>query len=102
MVMKALVLTPEQWQRVLSKIKQDYPPSVWLSREKMRRTLGFTPREHNDWLGYYDHSSREDRSAGRYGYKVSIHLDFFTDYHRSFFLLKYCDCIREQLENSIN
>jgi hypothetical protein len=96
---KALVLTTKQWGLVLSKIKQDYPPSVWLSREKMRRSLGFTPREHTDWLGYYDSASIEDRKAGKHGHRTTYHLDFFSDYHRSFFLLKYGDWISEHVEN---
>lgn len=98
--MKALVLSNKQWMLILDRIKQDYPASVWLSREKMRRTLGFTPREHTEWLGYYDSVVIEDRLARKHGHKTSYHLDFFTDYHRSFFLLKYGDCIGEQIENS--
>jgi hypothetical protein len=98
--MKAVVLTNDQWKEVHEKIKKDYPPSVWLSREKMRRTLGFTPREHESWLGYYDSASIEDRKASRHGRQISIHLDFFTDSQRTMFLLKYGDKFGNNVENS--
>ena len=98
-LMKAVVISKEQWEEVWTKIKKDYPPSVWLSREKMRRVLGFTHREHTDWLGYYDSASIADRKAGRHGYKVTIHLDFFNDYQRTMFLLKFGDKIGNQIEN---
>lgn len=95
--MKAVVISKEQWEEVLSRIKKDQPPSVWLSREKMKRVLGFTHREHTDW---FDSANREDRKAGRHRYKVSIHLDFFTDYQRTMFLLKYGEQIGNQIQNS--
>lgn len=91
--MKALVLTEKQWKEVRKKIKTDYPPSVLLSRDKMRRVLGFTPREHTNWLGYYDNVSVEDRKAGKHGYKTSIHLDFFDEQQRTMFLLKHTEII---------
>lgn len=97
--MKAVVISKDQWKEVWEKIKKDYPPSVWLSRDKMRRVLGFTHREHEEWLGYYDSASIEDRLAGRHGYKTSIHLDFFNESQRSMFLLKYGDRIGNKIEN---
>ena len=97
--MKALVITPDQWKEVLAAIKKDYAPSVWLSREKMRRVLGFTPREHTDWLGYYDSASIEDRKAGRHGNRTTIHLDFFNESQRSMFLLRYGDRFGNKIEN---
>jgi hypothetical protein len=98
--MKPLIISIEQWNEVLSRIKKDQPPSVWLSREKMRRVLGFTPREHQEWLGYYDSASSTNRKAGRHGYKTTVHLDFFNDYQRTMFLLKYGEQIGNQIKNS--
>jgi len=98
--MKAVVITTDQWTEVYEKIKKDYPPSVWLSREKMKHVLGFTPREHESWLGYYDSASIEDRKAGRHGRHISIHLDFFNESQRTMFLLKYGDKIGNKVENS--
>lgn len=87
--MKAYVLSKDQWNSVWGRLKKDYPPSVWLSREKMRRVLGFTQREHTEFLGYYDKVSIEDRLAGKHGYKTSIHLDFYDEKQRTMFILKY-------------
>lgn len=94
--MKPVVLTEKQWREVRGKIKTNYPPSVLLSREKMRRVLGFTPREHTEWLGHYDSASVEDRKAKRHGYKTTIHLDFFEEQQRTMFLLKYTEIMNGQ------
>jgi len=97
--MKAVVITVDQWQEILAQIKKDHKPSVWLSREKMRKVLGFTAREHQEWLGYYDSASIEERKAGLHGYRTTVHIDFFTDYQRTMFLLKYGERIGNQIEN---
>jgi hypothetical protein len=89
--MKALVLTLNQWAKIYCEIKANYPPSVTLSREKMRRVLGFTPREHQEWRG---------PEEPIFGYKTTVHLDFFDEQQRTMFLLKYGDWIREEVENS--
>ena len=74
--MKPFVLTTEEWKVLRSRLKAEYPPSVMLSREKMRRVLGFTVRDHRE----YNHQT---------GSHNSIHLDFFDDRQRTMFLLKY-------------
>lgn len=94
--MKALRLTQEQWQQINSEIVKTYPRSVWMIRPKMREVLGFTPREHEEWLGYYDDASPEDRRAGRHGYKKSVHLDFYDEAKRTMFLLKYSEYIKNE------
>jgi hypothetical protein len=91
--MKSLKLTESQWNTIYEKIKASHAPSVWLSREKMRRVLGFTPREHTEWLGYYDTASASDRLNNKHGYKTTVHLDFFNESQRTMFLLKYGDWI---------
>ena len=68
-------------------------------RWKMKEVLGFTTRTHEEWLGYYDDASSEDRRAGRHGYKTSIHLDFFDEAKRTMFLLKYGDWIKQENES---
>lgn len=80
--MKALILTQEQWKNVSEQIIKNHPRSVWLSRDKMKRVLGFTPRKHTDW-------EQED-----YRDRLKIHLDFFDEQQRTMFLLKYGDYIR--------
>ena len=86
--MKALILTQEQWKNVSEQIKKNHPRSVWLSRDKMKRVLGFTPRKHTDW-------EQED-----YRNRLKIHLDFFDEQQRTMFLLKYGDWIREEVDHS--
>ncbi len=97
--MKALRLTLKEWDNIHEEITKQYPRSVWLIRSNMRRVLGFTPREHEEWLGYYDDASAEARREGRHGYKKTIHLDFFDEAKRTMFLLKYGDWIGQQDEN---
>lgn len=76
MDVKPFVLTTTEWKALRSRLKEDHPPSVLLSREKMRRVLGFTVRDHHE----YDYQT---------GSHISIHLDFFDDRQRTMFLLKY-------------
>jgi hypothetical protein len=90
---KSLRLTVDQWKIIHKKIKESHAPSVWLSREKMRRVLGFTPREHIEWLGYYDTASSSERLIGKHGYKTTVHLDFFNESQKTIFLLKYGEWI---------
>ena len=97
--MKPITYTQSEWNDIWERIKKDYPPSVWLIRSKMREKLGFTPREHTEWLGYWDNASPEDRRAGRHGYRTLIHLDFYDERYRSLFLLKYgSETVSERLD----
>jgi hypothetical protein len=87
MAMKALKLTLDQWISVNRKIAEQYPPSVRLVRPKMRKVLGFTPREHSVWInvkGYWGESTREHKE---------IHLDFYDEAQHTMFLLKYGDLL---------
>lgn len=86
--MKPIVLSRSQWQRLKKRLQSDYPPSVMLVRSKMRDVLGFTGRVHTDW-----HTKDHEMV-------ISIHLDFFDESKRTFFLLKYSDYISRK--NSSN
>ena len=74
--MKPFTLSEQEWKTFKKRLKADHPPSVFLSREKMRRVLGFTPRNHKIW-------------SEQTGTETVIHLDFFDERQRSMFLLKY-------------
>lgn len=74
--MKPIIISKKQWTALKEKVNQDYPPSVNLVREKMKRVLGFTPRLHEEW-------------DARTGYTITMHLDFFDEQKRTMFLLKY-------------
>jgi hypothetical protein len=80
--MKAIILSKPQWYALKEKVNQDYPPSVSLVREKMKRVLGFTPRLHETW-------------DSRTGYTIEMHLDFFDEQKRTMFLLKYSEYVRK-------
>ena len=83
LVVKPFVLSEEEWKTLEKRLRQDHPPSVFLSREKMRRVLGFTPRTHQDWIVH------QNRSAEWKERVCNVHLDFFDDRQRTLFLLKY-------------
>jgi hypothetical protein len=97
--MKPIKLTINEWQQINIEIAKHHPRSVWMVRPNMRKVLGFTPREHEEWLGYYNDANPEDKKAGRHGYKKSIHLDFYDDAKRTMFLLKYGDWIGQDAKD---
>ncbi len=86
--MKALVLTEKEWTTIRQHIDKQYPPSVSMVRWKMKKVLGFTPREHEEWVVIDYTGDRERRML-----KKSIHLDFYSEQQRTMFLLKYSELI---------
>ena len=68
-------MTPNQWVTVLETIKQREKPSVYLSRGKMKEVLGFTVRDHREYV---------KDSSGH-----TVRLDFYDEQKRTMFLLKY-------------
>lgn len=89
--MRAYKLTEPQWNDVWTAIKKSNPPSVYLSREKMRRALGFTHREHEEWV-VFDHTGGRERKV----LKKEIHIDFYSEQQRTMFLLKYGHLFQER------
>lgn len=93
---KPIVMTPMQWARVFEKIKKLEKPSTYLSRSKMREVLGFTNRNHEEWVKV-DTSNRQRSdwdidAEGWFKDRVqehSVHLDFYDEQKRTMFLLKY-------------
>jgi hypothetical protein len=86
---KPIVLTVNQWQRIRSELHTEYPKTVFMLRDKMKRTLGFTVREHKQFVPNID--------GGSYGFQ--IHLDFFSENKRTMFLLKFSDIIGASNDN---
>jgi hypothetical protein len=78
--MKHHELTREEWDRIREQIRTEFGPSMILLRSKMRDELGFLPREHRDWVPKMD--------GGHWGDTV-IHIDFYTEQARTWFLLKF-------------
>jgi hypothetical protein len=81
--MPTIALTVSQWQRIREEMHNDYPKTVFMLRDKMKRVLGFTVREHNEWVIKPD---------GGYG-EHSIRLDFYNERKYTMFLLKYSEFI---------
>lgn len=88
--MKTVRLSPENWYKIYQKIKAHQPPSVLLCRDKMRRVLGFTPRQEQKWKVENSTSGRVNRHSDYY---KSVCLDFFDEQKKTMFLLKYGDYI---------
>ena len=98
---KPVVMSPSQWDTVLDRIKQREKPSVYLSREKMKEVLGFTVRDHREYVKDPDYEARlpQDKDdwsymepAGWFEGKMNVHtvrLDFYDDQKRTMFLLRY-------------
>ena len=78
-------LKPDQWNTIHARLMAEYPPSVMLLRYKMREVLGFTVREHHQWV-----KAGTDKNGRDYGkYEDCICLDFYNDAMESWFQLKY-------------
>ena len=97
---KPVVMSPEQWNNILERIKQREKPSVYLSRSKMKETLGFTVRDYREYVKDPDYVSRpQDKDewfymepAGWFEGKMNVRtvrLDFYDDQKRTMFLLRY-------------
>ena len=84
--MPTLKLSVSQWQQIRKDMHNDYPKTVFMLRDKMKRLLGFTVREHNDWV---------IKSDGGYG-EHSIRLDFYSEHKYTMFLLKYSEFINKK------
>jgi hypothetical protein len=90
---RPLILSMPTWKNIYQHIKKDYPPSVFLIRDRMKSVLGFTTREHEAWI-----PQSVDIGDVRYGtrYKETyMHLDFYNDSKRTMFLLKYSEFISQ-------
>jgi hypothetical protein len=79
--MKPVVITQPQWLDIRSKLKEEYPLSIFLLRDRMKQKLGFTPRDHR----HYDSSK---------GYYVEqVHLDFYSENKKTMFLMKFSEVL---------
>jgi len=88
---KSIILSMQQWNKILDAIAKTAPKSVVLIRKQMMETLGFTVRYHEEWVD----RNVESRDMG-YGTKYrqeTIHLDFYNEPKKTMFLLKYSDII---------
>ena len=78
MDIKHLELTHTEWYEIRDKIRAVHGDSMILLSFKMKRELGFTVRHH-----------REHGLKDGWGYKEAIHVDFYTEEAKTYFLLRF-------------
>jgi hypothetical protein len=83
--MKPVVLSVSQWIRIKEELHTEYPRTVFMLRDKMKRVLGFTVREHNEWVAKPDGGHSE----------FSIRLDFYSERKYTMFLLKFSEYMKD-------
>ena len=76
---RPIKLTVDSWNKIQSQLMIDYPKSVVLIRDAMKRKLGFTTRNHREW------------KPEMVSYEEHVMLDFYNEPKRTMFLLKYSD-----------
>lgn len=94
-IIKSIKISEPDWATLLEQIKKDYPRSVWLSRNKMRRTLGFVDRFHSEWI------ESEHQGYTYNPYKISfleksVYLDFYDEKKKTVFLIKYSNYLESK------
>ena len=89
--MKPIVLTPAAWRSIRDELHKENPKSVFALRSKMRRILGFTIREHREWV--MTKPNPNDVTIDQGHYEDRVHLDFYSENKRTFFLMKYSEFI---------
>ena len=82
--MKAIILTVAQWKHIRTELQTEYPKTVFMIKDKMKRVLGFSVREHKQW------------DEGVVNVMFEIHLDFYSEKKRTMFLLKFSEVIGNQ------
>jgi len=87
---KAISMSQHEWRILREKLQEEYPPSVFMIRSKMKRVLGFVDRTHRIIEQRKDKHGN-DTSRAHY----SIRLDFYSEKKYTWFLLKYSDFINE-------
>jgi len=75
-----IILSLQEWRIVQDSIIAEHGRSMVLLRDKMRRELGFTAREH---------TYKEDKFGIYYNVIREIHLDFYSDAAETMFRLKW-------------
>jgi hypothetical protein len=68
-------------QRLMQRIRSEYPRSVWMLKSVMRRELGFTVRHHRSWIDAFGCPEHE------------YYLDFFDHALQTWFMLKYSEYV---------
>lgn len=88
--MRPVILTTGQWKQIRMQLKEEHPTSVFMLRERMRIVLGFTVRDHQQWIAKPE-TAGDDMNYGYY--QMQIHLDFYSEKKHTMFLMKFSEII---------
>jgi hypothetical protein len=106
--MSTIKISHNQWRRIKTELQQEYPRTVFMFRERMKKVLGFVPREHAGYrmrtpkeVAEYDMSDNvmhEDESSRKF-HRLNIHssnvcLDFYSERKYTMFLLKFSELLK--------
>jgi hypothetical protein len=103
--MPTLKLSVRQWQSIRKDMHTEYPKTVFMIKHKMKQLLGFTVREHQEWVedtyaskepGFDLHSVLNDGWYRGKRHEHSIRLDFYSEHKYTMFLLKYSEFINKK------
>ena len=84
--MSTVKLSIDQWKLIRADLQTEHPRTVFMLRDKMKRVLGFTIREHNEWVPKLDGGYNE----------YSIRLDFYNERKYTMFILKYSEYLNKE------
>jgi hypothetical protein len=79
---KTLTLSHKNWNNLRNKIIEDYGQATVLISWRLRTTLGFTVREHRDYI-----------EGAAWDQENTIRLDFWDEQLQTMFLLRYSDYV---------
>ena len=84
-IKKNLIIFHNQgdWSNIYAAILRDYGMGMAV-RTRLRRELGFSYRNHQEWITFDLSSNRERKYC-----EEQIHLDFYSEAAQSWFQLKY-------------
>lgn len=113
--MSTLKLATSTWRKIRADLHTEHPKTVFMIRDKMKRVLGFTVREHAGYrprtareLADYDRSDNiwHDNEKDRKFHRENIHehivcLDFYSERKYTMFLLKYSELLHKGNQNDI-
>ena len=100
--MPTLKLTVNQWQKIRADLHTEHPKSVFMLKHKMKHVLGFTVREHQEWVndtvsddqdGFDLFSTGQDGWYKGKRHEFSIRLDFYNERKYTMFILKYSEIL---------
>jgi hypothetical protein len=83
--MSTIKISTDVWKQIRADLQTQHPKTVFMLRDKMKQVLGFTVREHKEWIPKPD---------GGYTDFV-ICLDFYNERKYTMFLLKYSEFLKE-------